>query len=186
MPAREGINGFAVATVAAGVYLVYAGIRDVPLLDGIRSLAGGTLPEGRPQKTTGAALGVAAGAAAGAAAGVGGNAAIAAAARQYLGTPYFWGGTTKAGIDCSGLVYRALVDSGHQVARMPAIGYRMWGGARDIPRADVAAGDLVFYNGHCAVATSNTTMIHAPHPGAVVVERSIYNGSGGPIGRRVN
>lgn len=33
-------------------------------------------------------------------------------ARQLLGTPYLWGGKTKAGIDCSGLVQVSFADQG--------------------------------------------------------------------------
>lgn len=45
---NAGISGLAVAMVAAGSYLVYAGIRNVPLLQGLRELATGHLPAPHP------------------------------------------------------------------------------------------------------------------------------------------
>ncbi|MDU5232398.1 transglycosylase SLT domain-containing protein, partial [Actinomyces sp.] len=37
---------------------------------------------------------------------------VVAGAQKYLGTPYVWGGTTPAGLDCSGLVVRVYADLG--------------------------------------------------------------------------
>lgn len=42
-----GVSGVAVSFMVAGGYLVYAGINDVPLLDGFRSLLRGERPESR-------------------------------------------------------------------------------------------------------------------------------------------
>lgn len=50
--AKGGISGLAVTVAAVGGYLVYAGIRDVPLIDGLREIIGGKTPTGRPQTKT--------------------------------------------------------------------------------------------------------------------------------------
>lgn len=65
MPAKGGgISGLAVAVAATGGFLVYAGIKDVPLLDGLREIVSGKTPTGRPQNPSvkfGSAVGTAAG-----------------------------------------------------------------------------------------------------------------------------
>ncbi len=42
---------------------------------------------------------------------------VIAAAEEFLGTPYFWGGKTNHGIDCSGLVQIAFGTAGFQLPR---------------------------------------------------------------------
>lgn len=63
--AKGGISGVGAAVAAAGLYLVYAGIRDVPVVDGLRQLVAGTIPTGRPATVTAVQLGTALGQAAG-------------------------------------------------------------------------------------------------------------------------
>lgn len=57
-----GVSGTAVLFGATGIYLVYAGVKDVPLVDGIRDLLRGELPQeravaGDEKKLVGAKMG---------------------------------------------------------------------------------------------------------------------------------
>ncbi len=68
---------------------------------------------------------------------------VTRAAESYLGTPYRFGGTSKSGIDCSGLVYRAFLQgTGFKVPRTVDTLAR-W--VLPIPFSDLAPGDLVFF-----------------------------------------
>ncbi|MHB8731345.1 MAG: NlpC/P60 family protein [bacterium] len=68
---------------------------------------------------------------------------VRASALRYLGTPYVWGGTAPSGVDCSGFVY--LVYSPY-VANLPRTSYDQWTAGTAVGRADLAVGDLVFFN----------------------------------------
>lgn len=92
--------------------------------------------------------------------------AIVNAAKKYLGTPYVWGGesASEGGMDCSGFVYNALKDSGHNVGRMTAQDYRGYG--QSVSKSNMQPGDLVFYgkNGnasHIGIYLGNGQMIHS-------------------------
>lgn len=80
-------------------------------------------------------------------------------ALAFVGAPYRWGGRTRAGIDCSGLVQAARViagiatrrDSDMQAADTP----------RSIPAAAARRGDLAFWPGHVGILLDGETLLHA-------------------------
>lgn len=101
---------------------------------------------------------------------------IIATAKQYLGVPYVWGGTTPSGFDCSGFtsyVFRAVGINLPRVARdQQHVGTR-------ISPTQVQAGDLVFRGDpayHVGIYIGGGLWIQAPETGDVV-KISAYNPS---------
>ncbi|MGW8431264.1 C40 family peptidase [Curtobacterium citreum] len=92
-------------------------------------------------------------------------------ARKYLGVPYVFGGTTTAGMDCSGLVQTVFKDLGITMPRTVGPQSQM---GQEVPSlSEAQPGDLIVEkgNGHIQIYAGNGMILEAPKPGSNVVER---------------
>jgi probable lipoprotein NlpC len=93
---------------------------------------------------------------------------VIAAAEQYQGTPYRYGGVDRRGLDCSGLVYLSFRDAlGIDIPRTTTSLYA-W--AEPITEHNLMPGDLVFFNtsgplSHVGLYAGNDWFIHAASAG---------------------
>lgn len=90
-------------------------------------------------------------------------------ARLLLGTPYVWGGNSRDGIDCSGLVQLSLNACG-MICPGDSDLQRVIGQEASGP---TRPGDLFFWPGHVAMALDSETMIHATAFGMAVITEPI-------------
>lgn len=67
---------------------------------------------------------------------------VISTARSYTGTPYKYGGTTRAGMDCSALVYHAYYSVGITMPRISADQSEV---GKKINQRDLQRGDLLFF-----------------------------------------
>lgn len=67
---------------------------------------------------------------------------VISTAKSFTGTPYKYGGTTRAGMDCSALVYHSYFAVGINMPRISADQAKM---GKKISTRDLREGDLLFF-----------------------------------------
>ncbi|GJM61712.1 C40 family peptidase [Persicobacter diffluens] len=67
---------------------------------------------------------------------------VISTARSYRGTPYRWGGTTRAGMDCSGLLINSFGAVGIDIPRTSAEQAKE---GKKVSMNELKKGDLVFF-----------------------------------------
>jgi len=104
------------------------------------------------------------------------GAEVVAQARTWLGVPYLYGGTTRRGVDCSGLVMEVFAALGITV---PRTSEEQWSFCEHIPAGQERTGDLCFIigseidppPGHVMIVVNPGNpdkVIDAPYTGTVV------------------
>lgn len=92
--------------------------------------------------------------------------------------PYVWGGTTRNGVDCSGLIYYAAKAAGINLPRLRAIDYGKMG--TQVSADQARPGDLVYWDNpntttdHIGIYLGNGKVVQAPTTGDVVKVSNVW------------
>lgn len=94
--------------------------------------------------------------------------------KQFIGTPYVWGGEAPGGFDCSGLLVYGAKHFGLDLGGRTT--YEQIGHGTAVNAKGLRVGDLVFFDtdgsvagpDHVGIYAGNGKMLHAPRPGKSV------------------
>lgn len=91
------------------------------------------------------------------------------AALSMVGVPYVWGGASRSGVDCSGLVMLAYAAAGIQLSHYSGSQYQE---TMRVPLYDIQPGDILFYgpggDEHEAMYLGQGKMVEAEMTGTLV------------------
>jgi len=99
---------------------------------------------------------------------------IVSSAKNLIGIKYRYGGTTKAGFDCSGFIGYIYKSNGVDLPRTAA---GMYSTGESVKKANLAVGDLVFFNtsgkgvSHVGMYIGSGKFIHASTSKGVKVDK---------------
>ena len=96
---------------------------------------------------------------------------------EFSGVPYRSGGTTPAGVDCSGLIQALYQRAGVHLPRTVADQYQA---GRPVERHDLHFGDVLFFNRYCQTGGRGPILAGIFSPGFEdeVCHNGIYLGGG--------
>lgn len=98
-------------------------------------------------------------------------------AKDYLGIPYVYGGTSPSGFDCSGFVQYVYA---HFNISLPRVTYSQINCGEFVVNDDLEMGDLLFFRGgsHVGIYAGEGMYIHAPSTGRTIsldpLTRNVY------------
>ena len=93
-------------------------------------------------------------------------------AERFIGIPYFWGGKTSIGLDCSGLVQVSLDAAGIAVPRDTDMQEKAVGERLPLD-AELKRGDLIFWKGHVGIMRDKSELLHASGHQMLVVSEPL-------------
>jgi probable lipoprotein NlpC len=104
-------------------------------------------------------------------------AALEVALNEFYGAPYRYGGTTPAGVDCSGLIQALYQRVGIHLPRTVAEQYQA---GQPVGRDNLQFGDVVFFNRYCQNRSPQvyTAALLVPGWGRQVCHDGFYLGGG--------